>query len=64
MDKLNKHLQNLKVNNNYIAYKDLCKICYTEKTNSILICGHMYCYNCSLLILENSDACIFCKKNR
>lgn len=41
-----------------------CKICYDNKIDCILPCGHTYCSNCiSNMNIHNNTDCCFCRKH-
>lgn len=53
-----------KINSNEIINDDSCVICMDEITNPALTaCGHLYCYDCIKICLNNKKICPMCKKN-
>lgn len=53
-----------KINSNEIINNDSCVICMDEITNPTLtVCGHLYCYDCIKICLNNKKICPMCKKD-
>ena len=53
-----------KINSNEIINDDSCVICMDEITNPTLTaCGHLYCYDCIKICLNNKKICPMCKKD-
>ncbi|ARF10151.1 hypothetical protein Hokovirus_1_30 [Hokovirus HKV1] len=55
--------ENAVINENTVINKNnVCMICYTNKYDTCLLCGHVLCETCYETIMKNSKKCHICRR--